>query len=156
GVLNIGRLGKDIDAIVDYYRASPEGEDHSIPSASSDQTSSNKKSSTESYYLNNANGRWVGSLRERLGVDGVVTDDAFRLLLEGRHPLTAEPLTPGARNAVDKHVKRAKRPIKNAGEKTMTAAQAAKRLDLSERHVRRLLEQGSALDDEGKQQTWSY
>lgn len=37
-------------------------------------------------------GRWAGKASERLGLSGVVTPDAFRHLLDGKDPLTAQPL----------------------------------------------------------------
>ena len=37
-------------------------------------------------------GRWAGSAAERLGLEGLVTPDAFRRLLDAEHPGTGEPL----------------------------------------------------------------
>ncbi len=48
--------------------------------------------SAEDYYLGHgeAPGRWVGSLAAEMGLHGEVDPDHFRVLLEGKQPLTGE------------------------------------------------------------------
>lgn len=49
----------------------------------------------DEYYLageQDGAARWLGSAAGRLGLDGEVTADAFRALLDGRHPISGEPL----------------------------------------------------------------
>ncbi|HVT78689.1 MAG TPA: MobF family relaxase, partial [Acidimicrobiales bacterium] len=50
--------------------------------------------SAEDYYTGHgeSQGRWVGSLAEDFGLRGAVTPEAFRNVLEGRHPITGEQL----------------------------------------------------------------
>lgn len=151
-MLNIGRLGSDVDAIVDYYTAEVEDIDPSVPSTQADKA----QSSSERYYLrDDAQGRWVGSLREQLGIDGGVQAEAFRNLLQGLHPISAEPLTPGAQKAQRMQLSRRRKPAKH-GVEMMSVTQVAERLDMSSRHVRRLLDVGNILDDEDITQTWKY
>ncbi len=155
-VLNIGRLGTDIDSLVEYYIAEIENEDASIPAIADSNGQSN--SSTSNYYVNakNVSGRWVGDLRSHLGVEGGVDPDAFRRLLEGCHPLTGKPLTPGARAAQSKQQRHQQRRSRTKQNKTLTVAEAAARLELNDRHVRRLLERGAAFGDEAPADVWSY
>lgn len=58
----------------------------------------------DEYYLKSereGEARWLGQAAQRLGLDGEATADAFRLLLDARHPVTANhsafrtPPTPG-------------------------------------------------------------
>jgi conjugative relaxase-like TrwC/TraI family protein len=44
------------------------------------------------YYLDRSEsqGRWLGELATKLGLEGPVNDDAFRAMLDGRHPITGE------------------------------------------------------------------
>ena len=71
-VLNIGRLAP---GAADYYTGEV-------------------ASSAEEYYLGKgeSQGRWVGSLADRFGLRGAVTPEAFRAVLDGRHPKTGEQL----------------------------------------------------------------
>jgi conjugative relaxase-like TrwC/TraI family protein len=71
-VLNIGRLGP---GAADYYVGEV-------------------ATSAEDYYTGKgeSEGRWVGSLPERFGLQGAVTSDAFRAVLDGRHPISGEQL----------------------------------------------------------------
>ena len=49
----------------------------------------------DEYYLTgdtDGAARWLGAAAERLGLDGPVTPDAFRLMLDGRHPTSGDPL----------------------------------------------------------------
>jgi conjugative relaxase-like TrwC/TraI family protein len=68
-VLNIGRLSPDA---ADYYIGEV-------------------ATSAEDYYTGRgeAEGRWVGSLTETLGLRGAVEPEHFRAVLDGRHPQTA-------------------------------------------------------------------
>src|SRR5688572_26893817 len=50
--------------------------------------------SAEDYYTGRgeSRGRWVGSLASDIGLEGAVEAEAFRAVLDGRHPLTGERL----------------------------------------------------------------
>lgn len=136
-VLNIGRLGTDVGALVDYY----------IGATAHDEC----QSSQEAYYMkSDANGRWVGTLRHELGVDGCVEEAAFRALLEGRHPASGHPLTPGA---IESHRRRIR--VRLARQKSrksdwLSVSDVADRLEVSSRQVRYLLERGHAMGNEAE------
>jgi conjugative relaxase-like TrwC/TraI family protein len=71
-VLNIGRLAP---GAADYYVGEV-------------------ATSAEDYYTGRgeSQGRWVGSLATDIGLEGSVEAEAFRAVLDGRHPLTGERL----------------------------------------------------------------
>lgn len=52
--------------------------------------------SKSDYYVNDQElaGQWQGRLADRLGVDGVISKEAFFALCENKHPATGESLTP--------------------------------------------------------------
>jgi conjugative relaxase-like TrwC/TraI family protein len=139
-VLNIGRLGTDVGALVNYYIGDADHEKEIPHNAGS-------SSATEYYVGGHSGGRWVGALRHGLGVEGHVEEDAFRRLIQGCHPLTGVPLTPGALDFVRRRetVRSTQARRRNGG--TLNVAQAARRLDLPERRVRKLLERGTAMGD---------
>ena len=155
-MLNIGRLGTNIDAVVAYYKSEAVHngaciEDHAPPS-----TPNNDTPSVESYYLGkdrNQSGRWVGALREELGVHGAVQTEAFRRLLEGCHPLTGAALTERAAKAQQKRLRARRRPqLPNQADSVIDVATAAAHLEVSPQYVRRLLALGQAdvgLEDKG-------
>jgi conjugative relaxase-like TrwC/TraI family protein len=72
-MLNIGRLGP---GAADYYVGEV-------------------ATSAEDYYTGKgeSQGRWVGSVADQFGLRGAVTSDAFRAVLDGRHPVTGAQLT---------------------------------------------------------------
>jgi conjugative relaxase-like TrwC/TraI family protein len=72
-VLNIGRLAP---GAADYYVGEV-------------------ATSAEDYYTGRgeSQGRWVGSLAADIGLEGPVEAEAFRAVLDGKHPLTGERLT---------------------------------------------------------------
>ncbi|MGH3372774.1 MAG: MobF family relaxase [Nocardioidaceae bacterium] len=109
-------------------------------------------SSPEEYYLGHgeAAGRWVGSLSERLGLSGEVTEDEFRRLLDGRHPRTGETLVSSIGSAERAARIRRGVPPGEAGlfdGEHLDVSRAAARLRISGRHVRRLLMAGSRWQD---------
>lgn len=89
--------------------------------------------SADAYYTGagEAPGRWVGSLSGDLGLSGLVEPEAFRALLEGRHPSTGEHLVCAPRHEAARRCRR-------EGGWLSTAA-VAERLRVSARHVRRLI-----------------
>jgi conjugative relaxase-like TrwC/TraI family protein len=128
-VLNIGRLGGDLDAVVAYYAV--------------DVRDAGMLAAADYYVGHESGGRWVGSLREQLGVGGSVGNDEFRRMLEGRHPATGELLTLGAQS-------RASRSISYRVETVDTwldVAEVAKHLNVGRRHVRKLLERGTSASE---------
>lgn len=90
--------------------------------------------SAEDYYLGHgeAAGRWVGSLATEMGLTGEVDPDHFRSLLEGHHPLTGEHLA-------IRRVKEA-RTSQADPDDWLTVADASVQLGVSDRFVRRLLQ----------------
>jgi conjugative relaxase-like TrwC/TraI family protein len=94
-------------------------------------------SSAEDYYTGQGEsaGRWVGSLAKEIGLKGEVDPDDFRAVLAGRDPQTGEQHVhrPGPRSSGVANVD---------PEREFDAIQAASVLDVSARHVRRLLEEG--------------
>ena len=130
-VLNIGRLGGDLDAVVAYY------------AADIDET---KTSATAEYYFGNeSGGRWVGSLQGELAVDGAVGSAEFRRLLEGLYPHSGEPLTLGSKSSLSRS--NANQQVPNSG--MLSVTQAAKHLNIGPRHVRKLLERGASTGEIG-------
>ncbi|MBW3649579.1 MAG: relaxase domain-containing protein, partial [Actinobacteria bacterium] len=87
----------------------------------------------QAYYTGagEAPGRWVGSLSAELGLSGLVEPEAFRALLEGRHPATGEPLVCAPRPQEGRRCR--------GEEGWLSTAAAAERLRVSGRHVRRLI-----------------
>ena len=100
--------------------------------------------SVEDYYTGRgeAQGRWVGSLRDVLGVDGPVDSDHFRRVLRGDHPFTGEHLVSSRGLAGRAAARRAPvRPTEMSDE--VGSARAAALLGVSHQHVRRLLKAGA-------------
>jgi conjugative relaxase-like TrwC/TraI family protein len=136
-MLNIGRLGSDIESIVNYYLAS-------VPSPDG-------VSAVERYYLDHGDnpGRWVGSLSAELQLDGPVHEEGFRRLLQGSHPLTGEALTKSGKPRSRPVASR--RPTVGADQdQHLNVRQAADRLGVEPRRVRRLLSQGDLLDEDDR------
>ena len=156
-MLNIGRLGTNIATIVDYYTADvADAADLSIPSAA--RPTNHGHTHTESYYMDHkdAPGRWVGALCNELGVNGDVDGDSFRRLLSGCHPVTGEPLTPGAVTAQAQRNRPYQRSSTRLVDSPLSVSQVAQRLEMNPRWVRRMLERGSVLDDEAPDRPCSY
>ncbi|MEW6477658.1 MAG: MobF family relaxase [Actinomycetota bacterium] len=104
--------------------------------------------SPEDYYLGHgeAAGRWVGSLSERLGLSGEVTELEFRRLLDGCHPCTGERLVSAIGSSERANRRRRGVPPGEPGlfdGEHLDVSRTAARLRLSTRHVRRLLMAGA-------------
>ena len=100
--------------------------------------------SAEDYYTGRgeAQGRWVGSLREVLGLHGEVDSEHFRRVLQGDHPFTGEHLVSSQGSAGRAAARRAeKRPTEISGE--VDSARAAAFLGVSHQQVRRLVKAGT-------------
>lgn len=113
-------------------------------------------SSAEDYYTGRgqAKGRWVGSLRETLDLDGEVEPDHFRAVLLGEHPHTGESLVSAQGSAGRAGRQRnTARIALGGGDATVDTARAAAALGVSTRYVRMLLDAGDryqqALDTAG-------
>ncbi|MGE0728515.1 MAG: MobF family relaxase [Acidimicrobiia bacterium] len=101
-------------------------------------------SSAEDYYTGRgeAQGRWVGSLRPVLGLDGEVDPEHFRRILLGLHPWTGESLV-SAQGSAGRAQSRSSAPTGGALSDIVDSARAAAFLGVSHQHVRRLLKAGS-------------
>ena len=97
--------------------------------------------SAEDYYTGHgeAPGRWVGSLAASIGLSGQVDPEHFRAVLDGKNPFTTERLVP------ERNGRQSAQPSSNPDQSSLFAdgsydlARAASRLQLSVRHIRRLL-----------------
>ena len=107
--------------------------------------------SAEDYYSGRGEspGRWAGSLARNLGLTGKVEPETFRAVLEGRHPITGEHLVSGRSGACRTRQLGDRNQAGLFDEDALDVAQAAARLRLSTRHVRRLLAAGVTAADEG-------
>ena len=102
-------------------------------------------SSAEDYYTGRgeAKGRWVGSLRDVLGLDGEVDVDHFRAVLAGRHPHTGVTLISSQGSAARAALARGDTPLAAAGlDEMVHTARSAAFLGVSHQHVRRLVKAG--------------
>lgn len=94
--------------------------------------------SAEDYYSGRgeSEGRWVGSLAEDIGLRGAVEPEAFRAVLDGRHPLSGERLA-RSRNGCSRH--RPSDPNQQVLFDTeLDIGRVASRLKLTVRRVRQL------------------
>ncbi len=95
--------------------------------------------SAEDYYTGKgeAHGRWVGSLADRFGLRGGVTPEAFRAVLDGRHPITGEQL---ARSRAGCHTHRTGDPNQRGffDDDVLDTARVASRLRVTVGRVRQL------------------
>lgn len=130
-VLNIGRLA-------------PGAEDYYIGEVAT---------SAEDYYSGRGEspGRWVGSLARELGLVGTVSPEAFRAVLQGRHPITGQHLV-SDRTAT---CRSRRLPPRNQpslfDDDTLDVPQTAARLGLTTRRVRQLLAAGVRAAEEGEE-----
>ena len=109
-------------------------------------------SSAEEYYTGHgeAAGRWVGALARDVGLVGAVDSEAFRAVLEGRHPITGEPLACGRSGASrTRHLAHPSQPSLFDGD-ALDVAQVAARLRVTTRRVRQLLTAGARAADDGR------
>jgi hypothetical protein len=101
-------------------------------------------SSAEDYYTGRgeAQGRWVGSLRPVLGLDGEVDPEHFRRVLLGLYPWTGEALV-SAQGSAGRAQSRSAVLTGGVLSEVVDSARAAAFLGVSHQHVRRLLKAGS-------------
>ena len=122
-VLNIGRLGPGAR---EYYVGEV-------------------ATSAEDYYTGRgeAKGRWAGSLRETLGLDGEVDPEHFRAVLLGQHPHTGESLVSaqGSAGRAGRQRNTASTSL-DGSDAPVDTARAAAALGVSTRYVRMLLDAG--------------
>ena len=108
--------------------------------------------SAEDYYTGHgeAAGRWVGSLARGIGLVGTVDPEAFRAVLEGRHPITGETLACGRSGASrSRHLPHPSQPSLFDGD-SLDVPQVAARLRVTTRRVRQLLTAGARAAEEGR------
>lgn len=101
--------------------------------------------SAEDYYTGRgeATGRWVGSLRPILGLDGAVGPEDFRALLAGHHPSTGAMLITSQGSAPRAAARRGDPPTGAAVLDAMVdTARAAAHLGVSHQYVRQLVKAG--------------
>ena len=105
----------------------------------------------EDYYSGRGEspGRWVGSLSAALGLVGAVDPEAFRAVLEGRHPVTGEHLVAGGSGACRARPLSNRHQLSLFGSDVLDVGQVAARLHVSTRHVRRLLAAGARATSDG-------
>lgn len=108
--------------------------------------------SAEDYYTGKgeSHGRWVGSLAPRLGLAGTVDGDDFRAVLAARRPRTGEHLARRAAPRTGRHLRVVPGQPGLFDDDILDVAQAAARLSLSTRHVRRLLSAGDRAVSSGR------
>jgi conjugative relaxase-like TrwC/TraI family protein len=107
--------------------------------------------SAEDYYTGRgeAAGRWVGSLARDIGLVGTVDPEAFRAVLEGRHPTTGETLACGRSGASrTRHLPHSSQPSL-FDDDSLDVPQVAARLRVTTRRVRQLLTAGARAADDG-------
>src|SRR3954469_1312046 len=107
--------------------------------------------SAEDYYTGRGEspGRWVGSLAPKLGLSGTVTPDAFRAVLEGRHPVTSEHLVRGRTGACRTRLLPDRNQVTLFEDDVLDVPQVAARLKVTTRRVRQLLATGVTAAGEG-------
>jgi conjugative relaxase-like TrwC/TraI family protein len=102
--------------------------------------------SAEDYYTGKgeSHGRWVGSVADQFGLRGAVTPEAFRAVLDGRHPITGEQL---ARSRAGGQKRRTGNP-NQAGlfdDDVLDTARVASRLRVTVGRVRQLATAGQRI-----------
>ncbi|MEY2472971.1 MAG: hypothetical protein QOK28_2300 [Actinomycetota bacterium] len=102
--------------------------------------------SADEYYTGHgeSQGRWVGSLAERFGLRGAVTPEAFRNVLDGRHPITAAQLA-RSRGANRRHWHGDPNQIGLFDDDVLDTARVASRLHVTVGRVRQLATAGQRL-----------
>ncbi|MEZ5378240.1 MAG: MobF family relaxase [Acidimicrobiales bacterium] len=105
--------------------------------------------SAEDYYTGEgeAKGRWVGSLRSTLELEGEVDPEHFRRVLLGQHPHTGEYLISAAGSAGRASQRRPSTPLEQSGDAPVDVVRAATALGVSTRYVRQLLDAGARYQD---------
>ncbi|MGI8808222.1 MAG: MobF family relaxase, partial [Acidimicrobiales bacterium] len=103
--------------------------------------------SAEDYYTGRgeSQGRWVGSLAEQFGLRGSVEPEAFRAVLDGRHPVTGERLARSRTGCRSHRAGSANQPGL-FDDDALDTARTASRLRVTVGRVRQLAQAGQRLD----------